>query len=155
RLAADRGGRDAGAPRVSRLNGAVLVTGGSRGIGRAVVLGLVAAGRNVAFTYKDGASAAREIAAASNGLARPWQFELAHRARPGALVPEIEAALGPITGLVNNAAIRRDALLAATPDADWDEVVDASLGGAFRCCRAVLPGMVSRREGSIVNVSSL
>ena len=137
------------------MNGTVLVTGGSRGIGRAVVAGLVAAGRKVAFTYKDGASAARELEASSGGLARAWQFDLSDRARPGALVPEIEAALGPVGGLVNNAAIRRDALLAATPDADWDEVVDASLGGAFRCCRAVLPGMVSRREGSIVNVSSL
>jgi 3-oxoacyl-[acyl-carrier protein] reductase len=70
-------------------------------------------------------------------------------------VPEIEAALGPIDGLVNNAAIRRDQLLAATADADWDAVIDANLGGAFRCCRAVLPQMISRRSGSIVSVSSL
>jgi 3-oxoacyl-[acyl-carrier protein] reductase len=71
------------------------------------------------------------------------------------LVPEIEASLGAIDGLVNNAAIRRDQLLAATGDADWDAVIDANLGGAFRCCRAVLPQMIARRAGSIVNVSSL
>jgi 3-oxoacyl-[acyl-carrier protein] reductase len=70
-------------------------------------------------------------------------------------VPEIEAALGEIDGLVNNAAIRRDQLLASTTDADWDAVIDANLGGSFRCCRAVLPKMITRRAGSIVNVSSL
>jgi len=103
------------------VNGAVLVTGGSRGIGRAIVRALCASGRKVAFTYREGE----------------------------------EAALGPLDGLVNNAAIRRDALLAAIPDDDWDEVVDANLGGAFRCCRAVIPGMIARRAGSIVNISSL
>jgi len=137
------------------VNGTVLVTGGSRGIGRAVVRVLVEEGRKVAFTYRDGEEAARALERASGGLARAWRFELGDRARPGAIIPEIEAALGPIDGLVNNAAIRRDALLAATPDADWDDVVDANLGGAFRCCRAVLPGMITRRSGSIVNVSSL
>jgi len=137
------------------VKGTVLVTGGSRGIGRAVVRALVADGRKVAFTYRDGEEAARALEAESSGLARAWRFDLRDRARPGALVPEIEAALGPIDGLVNNAAIRRDALLAATPDGDWDDVVDANLGGAFRCCRAVLPGMITRRRGSIVNVSSL
>lgn len=137
------------------MNGTVLVTGGSRGIGRAVVRALVAEGRKVAFTYRDGEEAARALEGESAGLARAWRLDLSDRARPGAIVPEIEAALGPIEGLVNNAAIRRDALLAATPDADWDDVVDANLGGAFRCCRAVLPGMITRRSGSIVNVSSL
>jgi 3-oxoacyl-[acyl-carrier protein] reductase len=136
-------------------DGCVLVTGGSRGIGRAVVSSLAAEGRRVAFTYCTGEAAARAIEAASSGLAKAWRFDLSDRPRPGAIVPEIEAALGPIEGLVNNAAIRRDLLLAATPDADWDAVIDANLGGAFRCCRAVLPQMISRRAGSIVNVSSL
>ena len=135
--------------------GVVLVTGGSRGIGRALVRTLVAEGRRVAFTYCTSEAAAAELAAASGGLAKAWRFDLADRPRPGTLVPEIEDALGPIDGLVNNAAIRRDQLLAATGDADWDAVIDANLGGAFRCCRAVLPKMIARRAGSIVNVSSL
>jgi 3-oxoacyl-[acyl-carrier protein] reductase len=135
--------------------GCVLVTGGSRGIGRAVVRALVAEGRRVAFTYRTGEADAKTIEAASSGLAKAWSFDLSDRGRPGILVPEIEDALGPIEGLVNNAAIRRDSLLAATPDADWDAVIDANLGGSFRCCRAVLPKMISRRAGSIVNVSSL
>jgi 3-oxoacyl-[acyl-carrier protein] reductase len=135
--------------------GCVLVTGGSRGIGRAVVRALVADGRRVAFTYCVGEADARAVEAASGGRAKTWRFDLSDRARPGIIVPEIEDALGPIEGLVNNAAIRRDLLLAATPDADWDAVIDANLGGSFRCCRAVLPKMISRRAGSIVNVSSL
>jgi len=135
--------------------GVVLVTGGSRGIGRAVVRALVAEGRPVAFTYRDGEAAARKLEAECGGRAKAWRFDLSDRPRPGIIVPEIEDALGAIDGLVNNAAIRRDQLLAATPDADWDAVIDANLGGSFRCCRAVLPKMIARRAGSIVNVSSL
>ena len=133
----------------------VLVTGGSRGIGRAVVRALVAERIRVAFTYLEAEGAAREIADESAGQARGLRFDLRDRSRPAELVREIEEALGPIDGLVNNAAIRRDGLLASTSDDDWDDVVDANLGGAFRCCRAVLPGMISRRSGSIVNVASL
>ena len=135
--------------------GVVLVTGGSRGIGRALVRALVAEGRPVAFTYRDGEAAAAALEAECGGRAKAWRFDLGDRSRPGILVPEIEDELGAIEGLVNNAAIRRDQLLAATPDADWDAVIDANLGGSFRCCRAVLPKMISRRAGSIVNVSSL
>ncbi len=137
------------------MSGTVLVTGGSRGIGRAIVLALVEQGRKVAFTYREGEVPARALEAESGGLARAWHCAMADRERPGVIIPAIEEALGPIDGLVNNAAIRRDALLAATPDAMWDEIVDVNLGGAFRCCRAVLPGMISRRRGSIVNISSL
>ena len=133
----------------------VLVTGGSRGIGRAVVRALVAERIRVAFTYREAEGAAREIADESAGQARGLRCDLRDRSRPAELVREIEEALGPIDGLVNNAAIRRDGLLASTSDDDWDDVVDANLGGAFRCCRAVLPGMISRRSGSIVNVASL
>jgi 3-oxoacyl-[acyl-carrier protein] reductase len=131
------------------------VTGGSRGIGRALVRALVADGRPVAFTYRDGEAAASALEAECGGRAKAWRFDLGDRPRPGIIVPEIEDALGAIDGLVNNAAIRRDELLAATPDADWDAVIDANLGGSFRCCRAVIPKMIARRAGSIVNVSSL
>ena len=135
--------------------GVVLVTGGSRGIGRALVLALVSKGRRVAFTYCTGEAAALALVAECGGLAKAWRFDLSDRPRPGTLVPEIEEALGSVDGLVNNAAIRRDQLLASTSDGDWDAVIDANLGGSFRCCRAVLPKMITRRAGSIVNVSSL
>lgn len=133
----------------------VLVTGGSRGIGRAIVEALAAAGRSVAFTWTSEESRARHVEEACGGRARAFRFDLRDRRRPGELVVEVEAALGPIEGLVNNAGVRGDGLLAFTSDEVWDEVIDADLGGAFRCCRAVLPGMVRRRGGSIVNVSSL
>ncbi len=133
----------------------ILVTGGSRGIGRALVETLVSDGRCVAFTWKEHEDAALEIERASGGLARPFRFDASDREGPFPLVDSVEASLGPIEGLVNNIGIRRDALLAATPDSDWDAVLDANLGAAFRLCRAVLPRMISRRRGSIVNVSSL
>jgi 3-oxoacyl-[acyl-carrier protein] reductase len=133
----------------------VLVTGGGRGIGRAIVEALLAEGARVALTWRSDEAAARAVEAAAAGHARAFPLDLADRRRPEVLVDEVEAALGPLTGLVNNAGLRRESLLALTRDADWDEVVDVDLGGAFRCCRAVLRGMVARRRGAIVNVASL
>ncbi|HSK77121.1 MAG TPA: SDR family oxidoreductase [Thermoanaerobaculia bacterium] len=136
--------------------GTVLVTGGSRGIGRAVVEALLAGtGEAVAFTWRSQEAPAREIEEASGGRARAFHLDLSDRSRPDDLVSEVEEALGPVSALVNNAGVRRESLLALTPDADWDAVVDTNLGGLFRCCRAVLRGMMTRRRGAIVNVSSL
>jgi 3-oxoacyl-[acyl-carrier protein] reductase len=129
-----------------------LVTGGGRGIGRAIVRALAADGWRVALTWTSDERAAREVAEETGGRAFP--LDLRDRARPAALVADVEKELGPVAGLVNNAAVRREAILAMTSDADWDEVIDVNLGGTFRCCRAVLPGMVFRRHGSIVNISS-
>jgi 3-oxoacyl-[acyl-carrier protein] reductase len=134
--------------------GPVLVTGGSRGLGRAIVEALAAEpGARVAFTFSTAEAAAREVEAATG--ARAFHFELRDRHRADDLVTEAEAALGPLEGLVNNAGMRRESLLALTSDEDWEAVVDANLGGLFRCCRAVLRGLMVRRRGSIVNVSSL
>ncbi len=132
-----------------------LVTGGSRGIGRAIVETLLGDGWTVAFTYRRDETAARAIEAAAAGRARGVVLDLRDRDRPDSLVHEIEDALGPIDALVNNAGVRRESLLAMTPDRDWDEIMDVNLAGAFRCCRAVLPKMMHRRRGTIVNVSSL
>lgn len=134
--------------------GAVLVTGGSRGLGRAIVEALAAEPpARVAFTWNVDEAAARAVAEATG--ARAFRLDLRDRARPDELAAEVEEALGPIEGLVNNAGLRRESLLAMTSDADWDAVLDANLGGLFRCCRAVLRGMMVRRRGAIVNVSSL
>jgi 3-oxoacyl-[acyl-carrier protein] reductase len=133
----------------------ILVTGGSRGIGRAIVEALVAEGHSVAFTWNAGEAAARAVEEAAHGQARAFRLDLLDRDRPDDLVAEVEEALGPVAGLVNNAGIRRESLLAMTSDADWDAVVDTNLGGLFRCCRAVLRGMMVRRRGGIVNVASL
>jgi len=134
--------------------GTVLVTGGSRGIGKAVVEALVPEA-TVAFTWSSSEAEARAVEEASQGRARAFHLDLCDRARPDDLVSEVEEALGPVEGLVNNAGIRRESLLALTSDEDWDAVIDVNLGGLFRCCRAVLRGMMVRRRGSIVNVSSL
>jgi 3-oxoacyl-[acyl-carrier protein] reductase len=148
--------------------GTVLVTGGSRGIGRAVVLALAAApapaaagpadpagAPHVAFTWRLREAEARAVEEAAGGRARAFRLDLRDRARPDDLVAEVEAAMGPIEGLVNNAGERREALLAMMSDDDWDAVLDANLGGLFRCSRAVLRGMLVRRRGAIVNVASL
>jgi len=137
------------------MTGPVLVTGGGRGIGRAIVEILATEGRAVAFTYASDEKSARAVEEATQGRARAFPLDLLDRTRPKALVSEVEAALGELDGLVNNAGLRRESILAMTSDRDWDEVLDVNLGGAFRCCRAVLPGMVHRRRGAIVNVSSL
>jgi 3-oxoacyl-[acyl-carrier protein] reductase len=135
--------------------GAVLVTGGNRGIGQAIVEGLVAAGYPVAFTYHSDEAKARALEKALDGRARALALDLNDEARPAALVAEAEQMVGDLVGLVNNAGLQRDALLAMTPDSDWNAVLQVNLGGLFRCCRAVVPKMMHRRRGSIVNVSSL
>ncbi len=132
-----------------------LVTGGSRGIGRAIVAELVDAGLTVAFTWCSNRDAAAEVEREHPGRAVAFQLDLAERARPDALVAEVEAGLGPVEALVNNAAIERHQLLAMTTDASWDEMMDINLGGPFRCTRAALRTMVGRRRGAIVNIASL
>jgi 3-oxoacyl-[acyl-carrier protein] reductase len=135
--------------------GFVLVTGGSRGIGRAIVEALLAEGRAVAFTYCRDEVGARGLEQASEGRVRAYRLDLADHARPATLVAEAERDLGELDGLVNNAGLRLESILAMTPDKDWDALVEVNLGGVFRCCRAVLPKMMHRRRGAIVNVSSL
>jgi 3-oxoacyl-[acyl-carrier protein] reductase len=133
----------------------VLVTGGTRGLGRAIVEGLVAEGKTVAFTFRTDESGARDLEQTLAGSCRAFSLDLADRSRPAAVAAEIERDMGEIEGLVNNAGHRHDSILAMTSDRDWDALVDTNLGGAFRCCRAVLPQMMHRRRGAIVNISSL
>ena len=99
-----------------------LVTGGSRGIGRAIVERLVADGRRVAFTWRTDEDAARAVEEANQGLARAYTLDLADREWPRQLVTEIEGDFGPIVGLVNNAGFQRSELLAMTSDDSWDEI---------------------------------
>lgn len=140
----------------SKSANAALVTGGSRGIGKAVVELLVEQGWQVALTYRSSDRAARAIEEQlGSERCAAFQLDLADRVRVRTLVEEVEERLGPLAGLVNNAGISHSKLLAMTSDEEWDSVIDTNLGGAFRLCRAVLPGMVRRRSGSIVNVSSL
>jgi 3-oxoacyl-[acyl-carrier protein] reductase len=136
------------------LDGRVaLVTGGSRGIGAAVSRGLAAAGARVAVNYRVGADTAQQLAGEIRGLAIP--ADVADPAQAASLVERVEAELGSLDILVNNAGVTRDTLIVRMSDAEWDEVLDTNLRGAFNACRAAARGMLKRRGGSIVNMTSV
>lgn len=136
-------------------SGNFLITGGNRGIGRAIVETLVRDDCRVAFTFRSGRAEADQLVDQCDGKARAFVLDLDDVDAPETLVRRVEEEMGPIEGLVNNAGIRREKLLAMMSDDDWHGVLDTNLGGVFRCCRAVLPGMISRRRGVIVNIASL
>jgi 3-oxoacyl-[acyl-carrier protein] reductase len=130
-----------------------LVTGGSRGIGAAICRELGRAGARVAVGYRSGKEGAEEIAAEIGGVA--FQGNIADTGEAQALVEQVEAELGDIDALVNNAGVTRDTLIARMSDEDWEIVVDTNLRGAFNTCRAVSRKMLRRRSGAIVNMSSV
>ena len=126
-----------------------LVTGGSRGIGRAIAAGLAEAGATVVIGYRSGADEAAEVADGVGG--RAVQADVSDPEEAKRLVEEA----GDVDVLVNNAGVTRDGLLARMSDEDWKTVLDTNLGGTFNTSRAVIRGMMKRRSGSIVNVSSI
>jgi 3-oxoacyl-[acyl-carrier protein] reductase len=135
-----------------------LVTGGSRGIGRACALALAGSGAAVAVGYSANAEAAEEVAGSirsAGGRAVTLGADLADPAAPGELVERTVAELGAIDIVVNNAGITRDNLAVRITDADWDAVLAVDLSAAFRVCRAALRPMLRRREGRIINISSV
>jgi 3-oxoacyl-[acyl-carrier protein] reductase len=126
-----------------------LVTGGSRGIGRAIAASLAEAGATVVIGYRSGADEAAEVADEVGG--RAVQADVSDPEEAKRLVEEA----GDVDVLVNNAGVTRDGLLARMSDEDWRTVLDTNLGGTFNTCRAVTRGMMKRRSGAIVNVSSI
>ena len=135
-----------------------IVTGGSRGIGRAIVERLAADGADVTFFYRGNAAAAAEVVAAvtaAGGKATAEQLDVRDSAACVAAVERVADRCGRIDILVNNAGITRDNPLAAFEDADVDEVLATNVGGVFAMCRAVVPYMTSQRSGTIVNLSSV
>jgi 3-oxoacyl-[acyl-carrier protein] reductase len=126
-----------------------LVTGGSRGIGRAIVGELARAGAELVVGYRTGAGDAAALAAEVGGTA--LQADVSSPAEAAALV----AAAGEIDILVNNAGLTRDGLLARMSDEDWHEVIETNLSSVFYTCRAVSRAMMRRRSGAIVNISSV
>ena len=136
------------------LSGRVaLVTGSTRGIGRAVAGALTDCGARVAVVGRDAARAER-IAAELPG-ARGFGCDVADTASVAALVSAVEGAFGSVDILVNNAGLTRDNLLMRLKDDDWDAVLDANLRGAFAAIRAASRGMMKRRWGRIINVASI
>ena len=131
-----------------------LVTGSTRGIGRAIAEGFAASGARVAVVGRElerAQTAAREI----GGNAQGFACDVSDTAQVAKLVTDVEAAFGSIDILVNNAGITRDNLVMRLKDEDWDMVQNANLRGAFAAIRAVSRGMMKRRSGRIINVASI
>jgi 3-oxoacyl-[acyl-carrier protein] reductase len=139
------------------LAGAVaIVTGGSRGIGRAIVVTLAAAGMEVVFTYRENSAAAAQAAAAGlEGRITAEVADVRDSAACVALAEKVFERAGRIDLLVNNAGVIRDNPLGALEPADVRAVIETNVEGTFNMTRAVLPFMISRRRGKIVNVSSV
>jgi 3-oxoacyl-[acyl-carrier protein] reductase len=126
-----------------------LVTGGSRGIGRAIALELGRAGASVVVGYRSGREEAEAVASEVGG--RAVEADVSDPASARALVEEA----GDLDVLVNNAGVTRDGLLARMSDDDWRTVIDTNLASCFYTCRAVTRPLMKKRAGSIVNVSSI
>ena len=126
-----------------------LVTGASKGIGRAIATELASAGANVVLSYRTGADEADALAGEIGGKA--VQADVSDPASAAALVEEA----GDVDILVNNAGVTRDGLLVRMSDEDWSTVIDTNLASCFYTCRAVVRGMMKKRAGTVVNISSI
>ncbi len=135
-----------------------LVTGGSRGIGRAICQRLAALGCRVYINFVANPAAAEEtqrLIVAAGGQAEGIRFDVADGEQVTAAIKQIIAEAGSLDILVNNAGITRDGLLARMKDSDWDEVLDTNLKGAFLCAKAASRGMMKNRWGRIINITSV
>lgn len=145
-------------PDAGLIGKVTLVTGASRGIGRAVALALAKAGADVAVNYHTHAEEARAVCSEIEGLGRRAVAVQANVAVPtevARMVETVQQRLGQIDILVNNAGISRPQPLSGITERDWDEVVAVNLKSMFLVTQAVLPGMRSRRWGRIINLSSV
>ncbi len=131
-----------------------LVTGSTRGIGRAIAESLAGAGARVAVVGRD-ASRANEAATAIGRGAQGFACDVSDVAQVNALIADVEKAFGGIDILVNNAGLTRDNLMLRLKDDDWDAVINANLRGAFATIRAASRGMMKRRWGRIINIASV
>ena len=140
------------------MNRVALVTGASRGIGKAIAAELAEAGCAVCINYLEHRAQAEELAEAirsRGGSAIAVQADVADRAAVEAMVRTAEAALGPVTLLVNNAGIAGQIQFQDITDEDWQRMLDVNLLGAVRTIRAALPDLLHRKHGSIVTISSI
>jgi 3-oxoacyl-[acyl-carrier protein] reductase len=145
---------------VSELEGRVsLVTGASRGIGKAIALKLASLGSKVAVNYREREAEANSvieaIASQGGGEAIAIKADVADTEAVKAMVEQVTDRWGSIDILVNNAGITRDTLVLRMGDKDWDEVIDTNLRGAYLCTKFALRSMIRQRRGRIINISSI
>ncbi len=136
----------------------VIVTGGSRGIGRAVVELLAQDGADVTFFYRDNAAAANDVVAAATAAGRSVtaeQLDIRDSSACAAAIERLAERRDRIDLLVNNAGVIRDNPLSGFSDADVQDVLDTNVSGVFNMARAVAPYMISQRGGKIINISSV
>ena len=130
-----------------------IVTGGTRGIGKAIGIALKAAGHTVAATYHGNDEAAQAFTKETGVHSFKWDVANFEACQEG--VAKVAADVGPVDMLVNNAGITRDATLMRMSHDDWQAVIDTNLGSCFNMSKAVFPGMRERQFGRIVNISSI
>ncbi|MCT0212858.1 MULTISPECIES: 3-oxoacyl-[acyl-carrier-protein] reductase [unclassified Synechococcus] len=147
------------APTALPLEGqTALVTGASRGIGRAIALALAADGAELVVNYASSSNAAEAVVAeitAAGGRAWAYQADVADEAQVDGLIEAVLARSGRLDVLVNNAGITRDGLLLRMKRSDWQAVIDLNLTGVFLCTRAVSRSMLKARRGRIINITSV
>jgi 3-oxoacyl-[acyl-carrier protein] reductase len=135
-----------------------IVTGGSRGIGRAIVQAFAAEGARVAAVYRGSQEAAEKLVqevTQAGSMAMAIQTDVADRAQVKSCVERVEKEWGPVTILVNNAGVVSDGLFVRMTPEEWHKVLGTNLGGAFNFCQEVAFGMMQRRRGRIINISSV
>ena len=135
-----------------------VVTGGSRGIGRAIAVDLAAQGYQIAITYKSNDEAAAEtlrLIREAGGSAEAVKFDVGNAAESEGAINDLLARLDRIDVLVNNAGVTADGLFLMMPRRDWDAVIDTTLHGFFNMTKPVLRHMIRRKSGSIVSLSSV
>src|SRR2546423_13843633 len=140
--------------KIDLMGRTALVTGSTRGIGRAIAEALSGAGARVAVVGRDQAKAAEAAVAVGNG-AQGFGADVGNPSSIVALVESVEKSFGQIDILVNNAGLTRDNILFRIKDDDWDAVLDANLRGAFIAIRSASRGMIKRRWGRIINIASV
>jgi 3-oxoacyl-[acyl-carrier protein] reductase len=145
-------------PTLALENKVALVTGGSRGIGRAIAIEFAARGAAVVVNYNKSPEAAQEVVRqiqAAGGKAAAYQADVSDFKQAEALVKFTLETFGDLSILVNNAGITRDQLIMMMPEADWDAVINTNLKSSFNCSKAAIKHMLRKRAGRIINMASV
>lgn len=149
---------EVGGKKMTLLGKTAVVTGGSRGIGRAIAIKLAEMGANIVVNYSSAPQKAEEVVALVKQMGRDAvaiQANVSNGEQIQKMMQEVEEKFSTIDILINNAGITRDTLLMRMKDEDWDQVMEINLKGTFNCTKAVTRKMMKQRSGKIVNIASV